>query len=96
MAQKHFNGAVITVEGFADPAGTQQYNLARSRRRAEAVPAMLVDHGLGPSQVRTVGYGKTRLVVPGACGEEPGAEQNRRVVFVIETKGDAAARVATM
>ena len=96
VAQKHFNGAVITVEGFADPAGTQQYNLALSRRRAEAVRAMLVDHGLGPSQVRTVGYGKTRLVVPGAWGDEPGAEQNRRVVFVIETKGEAAAPVATM
>ena len=92
VAQKHFSGAVITVEGFADPAGTQAYNLALSRRRAEAVRAMLVDHGLGAAQVRTVGYGKTRLVVPGAWGDEPGAEQNRRVVFVIETKGEPAVR----
>jgi peptidoglycan-associated lipoprotein len=95
VAQKHFSGAVITVEGFADPAGTQEYNLALSRRRAEAVRAMLVDRGLGASQVRTVGYGKSRLVVPGAWGDEPGAEQNRRVVFVIETKGEAMP-VATM
>ena len=92
IAQKHFTGAVITVEGFADPAGTQEYNLALSRRRAEAVRAMLVDRGLGAAQVRTVGYGKTRLVVPGAWGDEPGAEQNRRVVFVIETKGEPAMR----
>ena len=92
VAQKHFTGAVITVEGFADPAGTQEYNLALSRRRAEAVRAMLVDRGLGATQVRTVGYGKARLVVPGAWGDEPGAEQNRRVVFVIETKGEPAMR----
>ena len=92
VAQKHFTGAVITVEGFADPAGTQEYNLALSRRRAEAVRSMLVDHGLGAAQVRTVGYGKARLVVPGAWGDEPGAEQNRRVVFVIETKGEPAMR----
>jgi peptidoglycan-associated lipoprotein len=92
IAQKHFTGAVITIEGFADPAGTQAYNLALSRRRAEAVRAMLVDRGLGAAQVRTVGYGKTRLVVPGAWGDEPGAEQNRRVVFVIETKGEPAMR----
>jgi peptidoglycan-associated lipoprotein len=92
IAQKHFTGAVITVEGFADPAGTKEYNLALSRRRAEAVRAMLVDRGLGAAQVRTVGYGKTRLVVPGAWGDEPGAEQNRRVVFVIETKGEPAMR----
>ena len=92
VAQKHFTGAVITVEGFADPAGTQEYNLALSRRRAEAVRSMLVDRGLGAAQVRTVGYGKARLVVPGAWGDEPGAEQNRRVVFVIETKGEPAMR----
>ena len=92
IAQKHFTGAVITIEGFADPAGTQAYNLALSRRRAEAVRAMLVDRGLGAAQVRTVGYGKTRLVVPGAWGDEPGADQNRRVVFVIETKGEPAMR----
>ena len=92
VAQKHFTGAVITVEGFADPAGTQEYNLALSRRRAEAVRAMLVDRGLGATQVRTVGYGKARLVVPGAWGDEPGAEQNRRVVFVIETRGEPAMR----
>jgi len=92
IAQKHFTGAVITIEGFADPAGTQAYNMALSRRRAEAVRAMLVDRGLGAAQVRTVGYGKTRLVVPGAWGDEPGAEQNRRVVFVIETKGEPAMR----
>jgi peptidoglycan-associated lipoprotein len=92
IAEKHFTGAVITVEGFADPAGTQEYNLALSRRRAEAVRAMLVDRGLGATQVRTVGYGKARLVVPGAWGDEPGAEQNRRVVFVIETKGEPAMR----
>ena len=96
VAQKHFSGAVITVEGFADPAGTTDYNLALSRRRAEAVRAMLVDRGVGAAQVRTVGYGKTRLVVPGASGDEPGAEQNRRVVFVIETKGEPAAMRATM
>lgn len=96
VAQKHFNGALITVEGFADPAGTQEYNLALSRRRAEAVRAMLVDRGLGAAQIRTVGYGKSRLVVPCAARDEPGAEQNRRVVFVIETKGEPAAMTAAM
>jgi peptidoglycan-associated lipoprotein len=96
VAEKHFAGSVITVEGFADPAGTQQYNLALSRRRAEAVRALLIDRGLGATQVRTVGYGKTRLVVPGASGDDPGAEQNRRVVFVIETKGQPAMMPATL
>jgi peptidoglycan-associated lipoprotein len=87
VAQKHFTGAVITVEGFADPAGTQSYNLELSRRRADAVRSLLLAKGLGGEQIRSVGYGKTRLVVPNASHDEPGAEQNRRVVFVIESKG---------
>ena len=46
----------------------------------------LVSKGLTNNQLNTVGYGKTRLVTPGAWGDIPGAEQNRRVVFVIETR----------
>jgi peptidoglycan-associated lipoprotein len=90
VAQKYYPGATITVEGFADPAGSARYNLDLSRRRAESVKAYLGSQGLG-DQVRTVGYGKTRLVVPNAWGSQPGAEQNRRVVFVIESKGDSTA-----
>jgi len=87
IAQRYYNGALITVEGFADPAGSVSYNLELSRRRAEAVKSYLNTQGLAPQQVKTVGYGKTRLVVPGAWGEQGGAESNRRVVFVVETKG---------
>ncbi len=87
VAQKHFTGSTITVEGFADPAGTQAYNMGLSRRRADAVRSVLLAKGLSGEQIRAVGYGKTRLVVPRASGNDPGAEQNRRVVFVIESKG---------
>ena len=90
VAQKHFTGSTITVEGFADPAGTQAYNMELSRRRADAVRSLLLAKGLGGEQIRAVGYGKTRLVVPRASGNDPGAEQNRRVVFVIESKGTDA------
>ena len=95
VAQKHFTGSTITVEGFADPAGTQSYNLELSRRRADAVRSLLLSRGLGADQIRSVGYGKTRLVVPNASHDEPGAEQNRRVVFVIESKGTDAQTTAS-
>jgi peptidoglycan-associated lipoprotein len=96
IAQKYYPGSVITVEGFADPAGSARYNLDLSRRRADAVKEYLTSQGLN-NDLRTVGYGKTRLVVPNAWGSEPGAEQNRRVVFVIETKGDSTSNgVASM
>jgi peptidoglycan-associated lipoprotein len=84
--QQYYPGTKVTVEGFADPAGSVRYNLALSKRRADAVRQYLVGQGMPAEALSTVGYGKTRLVVPGAWGDKPGAEQNRRVVFVIETR----------
>jgi peptidoglycan-associated lipoprotein len=89
IAQKYYPGSLITVEGFADPAGSARYNLDLSRRRAEAVRDYLGSQGLS-NEIRTVGYGKTRLVNPKAWGSQAGAEENRRVVFVIETGGQGA------
>ncbi len=90
VANQHYKGATITIEGFADPAGSSDYNLRLSRERADAVRDVLVTKGLDGSVLRTVGYGKTRLVRPGAQGTADGAELNRRVTFVIETPAGAA------
>jgi len=88
---KYYSGSMITIEGFADPAGSARYNLDLSKRRADAVAAYLAEKGLSTTTVRTVGYGKTRLVNAKAQKDDPGAEANRRVVFVVETNGAAAA-----
>lgn len=97
VANTHYKGATITIEGFADPAGSQAYNLRLSRERADAVRDYLVGKGLDGAQLRTVGYGKTRLVRPGAQASAEGAELNRRVTFVVETPaGAGAATVAAM
>ncbi len=88
VAQKYYGGSKITIEGFSDPAGTKQYNLALSQRRADAVRDYLATKGIDLSVIKTVGYGKARLVNPAASHDQPGAELNRRVVFVIETKGE--------
>jgi len=96
VTQHYYPGSLITVEGFADPAGTMQYNLDLSRRRAEAVKSYLVTQGIPDQLVKTVGYGKSRLVVPGAWGDRAGAESNRRVVFVVESKGQIAVPVALL
>ena len=93
VVQKYYPGSKITIEGFADPAGTQRYNLRLSQRRADAVKAYLAEKGV-TSDIKTVGYGKTRLVVPGAQKDDPGADQNRRAVFVIESRPQATKGVA--
>lgn len=87
VTRKYYPSSTITVQGYADPAGSQAYNLALSRRRAENVRHELGELGLTNNTVRVVGYGESMQVHPGAAGSEPGAEANRRVVFVIESVG---------
>lgn len=82
--------ALVTVEGFADAAGSQGYNVKIGRKRAEAVRDYLVQHGgLSQNQVRAVSYGKAgnRQVLKGKWGD--GAEPNRRVVLVVDNAGSA-------
>jgi peptidoglycan-associated lipoprotein len=87
VIRRAYPTALVTIEGFADPAGTREYNLALSRRRAQAVKRVMVERfGLPERQFRAVGYGKqeARQVVPGAQREQPGALLNRRVTFTID------------
>ena len=50
--------ANITVNGYASPEGTEEYNLQLSQRRAEAVKRVLVDkYGIAGSRITTVGHG---------------------------------------
>ena len=95
VASRHYPGAKITVEGFADPAGTPRYNLTLSQRRAESVRAYIAGRGIDPALVSAVGYGETRLVKRDAARDMPGAALNRRVVFVIETPANASRVMAS-
>ena len=53
--------AVVTVEGFADPAGSTAFNRRLGQRRAEAIRDYLTANGgLAASQVRAVSYGEDK------------------------------------
>jgi outer membrane protein OmpA-like peptidoglycan-associated protein len=71
------------------------YNMRLSEERAESVIAYLTQVGLTGATLRPAGMGETRLVVEGASHDMPGAESNRRVVFVIETSGRPATVAGT-
>lgn len=89
-----YPGALVTVEGFTDPAGSESYNLQLGQRRADAVRTILVDaQGLGAEQVRAVSYGEDtrRLVDPGASGPGETGAANRRVALVVEHPGGSRA-----
>jgi len=82
---KHYSGTVVTVEGHADPAGSRTFNKTLSQRRAESVASYLTTAGLTGVELRPVGMGEDRQVVKGAERDEPGAQTNRRVVFIVES-----------
>jgi len=87
VIRESHSDAVITVEGFADPAGSTAFNRRLGQRRAEAIRDHLVSAGLSAEQVRAVSYGedKNRLVRPGATGEA--GRDNRRVSLVVDYAG---------
>ena len=95
IVTKYYPGSKITIEGFADPAGSPRYNLDLSARRASAVRDFLRTSGLTSNELNAIGYGETRLVAPGASHDQPGAELNRRVVFVVETAAQRSVALAT-
>jgi OmpA-OmpF porin, OOP family len=67
----------VQIAGYTDLAGTQQYNLALSKRRADTVKAALVRDGVPASAIDESWHGKENPRVPTADGvREP---QNRRV-----------------
>jgi len=87
VVQQYYPDALVTVEGFADPAGSSAYNMRLGQRRAASVKSYLVSQGgLSADRVRTVSYGETsaRLVDPSAHGPGQSGWQNRRVVLVID------------
>lgn len=87
VMKEHHSNAVVTVEGFTDPAGSRSYNKKLGMERANAVRDFLVSSGLSDSQVRAVSYGKdsNRQVTKGATRDQ-GAD-NRRVALTVDSTG---------
>lgn len=50
--------ASITINGYASPEGTEDYNLQLSQRRADALKSLLVDkYGIDASRINAIGHG---------------------------------------
>jgi len=57
-----YNQTQIEVGGHTDSTGSEQYNQELSLRRAESVKNTLVQQGIAPSRIRTVGYGESQPI----------------------------------
>jgi peptidoglycan-associated lipoprotein len=87
VVKEYYPGALITVEGFTDPAGSAAYNQRLGQRRADAVKEYLATAGgLTGEDLKSVSYGeaRNRQVVPGAKGPGDTGVENRRVSLVVD------------
>jgi outer membrane protein OmpA-like peptidoglycan-associated protein len=71
----------VLVIGHTDSVGSDQYNDALSRQRAEVIRAGLIKSGIAPENILAVGRGKRELLVPTADGVAEA--RNRRVDIVV-------------
>lgn len=97
LAQDHtkFKRYFISVEGFTDRTGDEQYNKALSQRRADAVVAYLVtQHEIPVYRIQMIGLGKANPVDEGHTREANA--KNRRVEVKIFSSENANATQASV
>ena len=79
--------AQVAVLGHTDAVGSDAYNMALSRRRAEAVVAALEARGVAASRLRALGFGKRQPVA--SDDTAAGRARNRRVEILISPSARA-------
>jgi peptidoglycan-associated lipoprotein len=97
VVKQYYPGALVTVEGFTDPAGSAAYNLRLGQRRADAVKEYLATAGgFTSDSLKAVSYGeiRNRQVVPGAKGPGDTGIENRRVTLVVDHAAIATDQVS--
>jgi outer membrane protein OmpA-like peptidoglycan-associated protein len=79
---------LIEIQGHADERSDDAHNMDLTTRRAYAVLEGLVERGVLPSRMRSMGFGETKPL----CREhnEDCWSQNRRVDFIILRRADTA------
>ena len=68
----------VTIEGYADPTGTHDGNMALSQSRAEAARDYLASQGVDSSRMDVQAYGDTKLKYGASDG------RNRRIIVVVK------------
>ena len=74
-------GLKLRIEGYTDSTGGQAFNLTLSGQRADAVRAFLVQQGLSPEDVTSIGLGQINPVADNST--TAGRQQNRRVEIIV-------------
>jgi outer membrane protein OmpA-like peptidoglycan-associated protein len=81
-AMKRDRETTVAIEGHTDSTGKHAYNVALSKRRADAVRAYLAARGIPASRITARGLGPDYPVATN--GTEAGRQQNRRVEVLVQ------------
>jgi outer membrane protein OmpA-like peptidoglycan-associated protein len=76
-----YPGLKLQLEGHTDSIGSDDYNMKLSQERADAVRDFLVEQGVQPASISSVGMGKAEPVASNATAA--GRQENRRVDLVV-------------
>ncbi|MCD9549579.1 OmpA family protein [Photobacterium carnosum] len=77
----------IELKGYASPVGNAVYNVALSKRRASVIRQALINEGVTPARIKTVGFGDSDPIK--ASDVEESNRLSRRVVAqVIGSQGN--------
>ena len=71
----------VTIEGYTDSVGSDDYNTGLSQRRADSVKAFLTGQGVGSTRLTAAGKGESNPVA--GNDSAAGRQQNRRVEVII-------------
>ncbi|HSY07771.1 MAG TPA: OmpA family protein [Steroidobacteraceae bacterium] len=85
-------GTHVIIEGHTDAVGTDDYNLALSQRRAQAVADALSARGVSTVRLETKGLGKSYPVA--SNDTQAGRQQNRRVEIVFSDESGRFAQTS--
>ncbi|MCB5200004.1 OmpA family protein [Loktanella sp. TSTF-M6] len=76
-----YPNSTVNVIGHTDNVGEAAFNFDLSQRRAQAVSSVLINAGVAPSRIRSIGRGEDQPIATNNSPE--GRQQNRRVEIVI-------------
>ncbi len=92
--QQNYKRFFVAVEGFTDQTGSEEYNAALSRRRADAVVEYLVaQHNIPIYRIHMVGLGKQKPVEEAKT--RAAQAKNRRVEVALYSADQAVAMTTT-
>lgn len=76
-----YPNTTVNVIGHTDSTGEAAYNFDLSQRRAQAVASVMINAGVSPQRIRSIGRGEDAPIATNATAQ--GRQQNRRVDIVI-------------